>query len=70
MRYAATRAAAVTLEVRKGKRRIARVRGRAARGRNTITVLRLAAAGRYTLRLIATATNQTSTDNSTLVVTR
>ncbi len=68
--YAATRAATVTLEVRKGSKRIASASGRAVRGRNTVTVPKLAATGRYTLRLTATATNQTSTDTSSLTVTK
>lgn len=68
--YAATRDATVTLEVLKGSRRIARASGRAVRGRNTLTVPKLATTGRYTLRLTATVTNQTSTDTSTLTVTK
>ncbi|MDX6697877.1 MAG: virginiamycin lyase [Solirubrobacteraceae bacterium] len=68
--FGSTLAGTATLEVRRGTRRVARVSGRVRRGRNSLTVPRLSTAGRYTLRLTATAATQTSTDTSPLVVTR
>jgi len=63
--YASTLSARVVLDVLKGKKRVARVRGRARTGANRIKWnarirRKPAAAGRYTLRLTATSGDQTA----------
>jgi hypothetical protein len=59
--YASTLPATTVLEVRKGSRRIARVRGRARVGANVLRFRsRRVTPGRYTLRLTATNGSQTS----------
>jgi hypothetical protein len=73
--YLSTGPAAVVLEVRRGRRVVARVRGRANRGRNRITwngkVRRKAArAGRYTVRLTAAAGGVSASDQVALRVAR
>lgn len=65
-----TMAARVTLEVRRGSRRVARVSRRVRRGRAQIALRRLPARGRYTLRLTAVAEGQTARDRARLRVTR
>lgn len=65
-----TMAARVTLEVRRGSRRVARVSRQVRRGRGQIALRRLPARGRYTLRLTAVAAGQTVRDSARLRVTR
>jgi Domain of unknown function (DUF4394) len=65
-----TMAARITLEVRRGSRRVARVRTRVRGGRARVTLRRLPARGRYTLRLTAAAAGQTVRDSARLRVTR
>ncbi len=69
VRYVSTAAAQVTVELRRGGRVVRRARGTAARGRNTIRVLMPRAAGRYSLRLTASAGAQRVTDRSPLTIT-
>jgi len=68
LRYVATRASAVRLDVLKGRKVIAKASARARKGRNQITVPRVKAAGRFKLRLTAKVDNQTSTDTARLTV--
>jgi virginiamycin B lyase len=75
LRYVSTRAAQVTLVVRRGRRVIARVRGRARAGGNVITWSarrrgRPVAAGRYRLQLVAQAGGQRASANTLLVLRR
>jgi hypothetical protein len=71
LRYAATTAATVELRVLRGRRRVARVRGRAHGGRNTIRLRAPRRAGRYRLRLTAvSADGQRTTDRARLTVAR
>jgi hypothetical protein len=85
MPYVATAPGGVVLEVRKGRRTVARVNGSAKAGRNTLSVPgkvarairgagskpKALAAGRYTLRLTLRGTDaQTATDSARLTVTR
>jgi Domain of unknown function (DUF4394) len=65
-----TLAARITLDVRRGSRRVARVSRQVRRGRARITLRRLPARGRYTLRMTATAGGQTVRDRARLRVTR
>lgn len=65
-----TLAARITLDLRRGSRRVARVSRRVRRGRARITLRRLPARGRYTLRMTATAGGQTVRDRARLRVTR
>jgi hypothetical protein len=68
LRYVATRASAVRLDVLKGRKVIAKASARARKGRNQITVPRVKTVGRFKLRLTAKADNQTSTDTARLTV--
>jgi hypothetical protein len=70
VRFVTTVAARVTLDVRRGSRRVARVRKRVRSGRAQIRLRRLPARGRYTLRMTATASGQTVSDRARLRVTR
>jgi Domain of unknown function (DUF4394) len=65
-----TIAARITLDVRRGSRRVARVSGRVRRGRAQLALRRLPARGRYTLRLTAVVAGQTARDTARLRVTR
>ena len=65
-----TMAARITLDVRRGARRVARVSRQVRRGRARIALRRLPARGRYTLRLTAVAEGQTVRDSARLRVTR
>jgi hypothetical protein len=69
LRYVSTAAAVVTVELRRGRRVVRRVRGTAARGRNAIVVLMPRDAGSYSLQLTASAGAQRVTDRSRLTVT-
>lgn len=69
VRYVSTLAADVTVEIRKGSRVIKRQLARARAGRNKLTIRNLPR-GRFTLRLRAFITGQTSTDTARLTVTR
>jgi hypothetical protein len=65
VRYAATLAANVTLQVLRGRRRAAQARGRARRGRNRLAVRLPRQRGRYTLRLTArSGDGQTARDTA------
>jgi hypothetical protein len=74
--YVSTRAARVTLEIRKGRRRVAGVARQAQAGRNRIAWNgrvrgKSAAPGRYTVRLLAaTADGQTASDAAKLAIRR
>ena len=68
LRYVATRASAVRLDVLKGRKVIAKASARARKGRNQITVPRVKTSGRFKLRLTAGVDNQTSTDTARLTV--
>jgi hypothetical protein len=70
VRYATTAAANIELRTMRGRRSIARVRGRARRGRNTIRLRTPRKAGRYRLELVVTSGNQRATDSARLMVTR
>jgi hypothetical protein len=76
LRYVSTAVARATLEVRRGGKRVARVKGNAQAGRNTIAwsgkIRRKAApAGRYTLTLVATgADGQTDRTTASLRLRR
>ncbi len=77
LRYLSTVSASATLEVRRGTKRVARVAGRAAAGRNRIAWngkegRKAARAGRYTLVLTLRAGGQTATDRvaATVAATR
>jgi Domain of unknown function (DUF4394) len=66
-----TMSARITLDVRRGPRRVARVSRRLSRpGRAQVAIRRLPARGRYTLRLTAVAAGQTTRDSARLRVTR
>jgi Domain of unknown function (DUF4394) len=65
-----TMAARITLDVRRGSRRVARVSRRVRHGRAQIALRRLPGRGRYTLRLTAVAAGQTVRDSARLRVTR
>jgi hypothetical protein len=65
-----TMQARVTLDVRRGSRRVALVSRRVRSGRARIVLRRLPARGRYTLRMSATAAGQAVTDRARLRVTR
>ncbi len=74
LRYLSTVAAAATLDIRRGTRRIARVTSRAKAGRNRITWngkegRKAARAGRYTLTLTLRAGGQTATDRVAATLT-
>jgi hypothetical protein len=75
--YVATTAATTVLEIRRGSRLLARLRGRAKAGRNSLRVAAKPAArkalkrGTYTLRLVLTsADGQTARDSARLSVRR
>ena len=68
LRYVTTVAAAVTIELRRGRRIVTRSRRTAARGRNTIVLRLPRARGRYTLRLTAIAGSQRTTDRARVTV--
>jgi len=70
LRYVATRASSVTVQALKGRKVIAKASARARKGRNSITLRRLRATGRFKLRLTAKVDNQTSTDTARLTVSR
>jgi hypothetical protein len=71
LRYAATTTATVELRVLRGARRVARVRGNARSGRNTIRLRAPRGAGRYRLQITAvTADGQRTTDRAQLTITR
>jgi hypothetical protein len=70
VRYATTAAATIELRTMRGRRSVARVRGRARRGRNTIRLRTPRKAGRYRLELVVTSGNQRATDSARLTVTR
>jgi hypothetical protein len=76
LRYLATTAATSTLQVRRGRKLVARVRGAATEGRNTIRWSgkvrgKRAAAGRYKLTLRAvSADGQTATETASLRLRR
>jgi hypothetical protein len=74
VRYVATTDARVVLEVRKGKRRVAAVTGRAKEGRNAIrwngkAGKKAAASGVYRLVLRATSGGQVASDTATVRLT-
>jgi hypothetical protein len=68
LRYVSTVAAAVELRLLKGRRALARVRGRAKAGRNRIGVRAPRTAGRYTLQLSASANGRRDTERIRLRV--
>jgi hypothetical protein len=70
VRYVATRASSVRVEVLRGRKVVAKASARARRGRNSVVVRKLRATGRFQLRLTATVENQTSTDTARLTITR
>ena len=70
LRYVATVPTAVELAVRRGRRTVARVRGRAKAGRNRLALRAPSATGRYTLALQARADGQSATDSVRLTVSR
>ncbi|HEY1276500.1 MAG TPA: hypothetical protein VGF25_16435 [Thermoleophilaceae bacterium] len=71
LRYAATASATVQLDVLKGRHRVARVKGRARAGANTIRLRVPRKAGRYTLRLtLTTADGQHTVQKARLTVRR
>jgi Glycine rich protein len=70
LRYIATASAAVELAILRGRRTVARIRGRAKAGRNTLRLRAPRAAGRYTLALEARADNRSATERVRLTVSR
>ena len=70
LRYLATAPAAVQVAIRRGGRTVARVRGRAKAGTNTLTVRAPRVGARYTLALSARADGRTATDGVRLAVRR
>jgi hypothetical protein len=69
VRFALTRTASVTLQIRKGTRSVSKTKARIVRaGRGTVKVPKLPVKGRYTLRLSATAGGKTVTDTAKLTV--
>jgi hypothetical protein len=70
LRYVATVAARVAVEVRRGPRVVARKRTRARKGRNRTTIRAPRRPGRYKLVLRAVAGRQTATDSARLTVAR
>jgi hypothetical protein len=70
VRFVTTMPALVTLELRRGARRVARVADRVGAGRARLSLRRLPPRGRYSLRLTAVAGDQTVRDTARLRVTR
>ena len=70
LRYLATDSAAVEVAVRRGRRTVARISGRAKPGTNRLTLRAPRARARYTLSLTATAGGGTATDRVRLAVRR
>jgi hypothetical protein len=70
VRVVTTMAARITLEVRRGSRRVARTVYRVEAGKRVLVLRRLPAPGSYTLRLTAVADGQTARDTARLAVTR
>jgi Domain of unknown function (DUF4394) len=70
VRFVTTMPALVTLELRRGARRVARVADRVGAGRTQLSFRRLPPRGRYTLRLTAVASDQTVRDTARLRVIR
>jgi uncharacterized protein DUF4394 len=70
VRFVTTVQALVTLELRRGSRRVARVADQVGPGRARLSFARLPRRGRYTLRLTAAAGGETVTDTARLTVRR
>ncbi|WP_051324754.1 NHL repeat-containing protein [Candidatus Solirubrobacter pratensis] len=71
LRYAATTKATVELRLLRGTRRVARIRGNASNGRNTIRLRAPRRAGRYWLTLTAVSGDgQRTIDRARLTITR
>jgi hypothetical protein len=70
VRLVTTLPALVTLELRRGARRVVRVADRVGAGRARLSFRRLPPPGRYTMRLTAVAGDQTVRDTARLRVTR
>jgi Domain of unknown function (DUF4394) len=70
LRVVTTMAAQITLEVRRGARRVSRTAYRVRAGQAVLALRRLPAPGSYTLRLTAVADGQTDRDTARLTVTR
>jgi hypothetical protein len=70
VRFVTTVRALVTLELRRGSRVVAQVAGQAGPGRSRLTLRRLPARGRYTLRLTAVAGGETVRDSGRVRVRR
>jgi hypothetical protein len=69
LRFVVTDPAAVTIEVRRGRRRVAQARSNVGVGR-AVMRLRAPTRGRYTLVLTASGGGQTATDQARLTVGR
>jgi hypothetical protein len=65
-----TTAATISLDVRKGTKSVRKVAATVKTGRNRIKITKLPAAGKYTLRLTATAGSQKATDSGGLTLRR
>ena len=70
VRFATTLACVVTLEIRKGSKRVRRVSDSVRAGRGALTFRRLPAAGRYSLRLTARTATERVRDTVKLRIRR